>query len=336
MPTYYKPQSPIQSGEDFIYPITTADQVMVDGDTRLNAVGVYLENIDYSTDTTVYGNNATTLGGRAPGYYTNPRNLLDNSDFRNPVNQRGATSYTGSVYTIDRWKLSANTLNVGSGGITLVADGSSSAAVLTQYISGLRDGTYTQASNVNGTIYTRIIQLKGSTITTIDGSNAAYTGGYVSCTVSSSGYFSFQIRANATYAISVEWAALYEGTYTAETLPPYVPKGYAAELAECRRYAKYITGALAGIAHGYESGKAYATIFTSGPRMRINPSVDNYSKILIINGEYYSVNFTPITGILTIASRNDSITFWIESSEISAGKDYYISCEPGVLFSADL
>ena len=32
------------------------------------------------------------------------------------------------------------------------------------------------------------------------------------------------------------WAALYEGTYTADTLPPYVPKGYAAEMMECQRY----------------------------------------------------------------------------------------------------
>ena len=32
------------------------------------------------------------------------------------------------------------------------------------------------------------------------------------------------------------WAALYEGSYTADTMPPYVPKGYAAELAECMRY----------------------------------------------------------------------------------------------------
>ena len=30
--------------------------------------------------------------------------FLDNSDFSNPVNQRGATSYTGTKYTIDRWK----------------------------------------------------------------------------------------------------------------------------------------------------------------------------------------------------------------------------------------
>ena len=113
MAVYYKPQSPIQSGEDFIYPLTTSDQVMVDENTRLNAVGVYLKNIDNSTDTTVYGNNATTLGGvaaedyalktdtapdssklggKAPEYYLQPRNLLDNSDFTNLVNQRGITS----------------------------------------------------------------------------------------------------------------------------------------------------------------------------------------------------------------------------------------------------
>lgn len=161
-----------------------------------------------------------------------PYNLLDNSDFTNPVNQRGATSYTGNVYTIDRWELSANTLNVGSDGITLVASDSSSA-VITQYISGLRDGTYTQALNVNGTIYTRIIQLSGSTITTIDGSNAAYTGGYVSCVVSSSGYFSFLIRANAGYSITARWAALYEGAYNADTLPSYIPKGKHVEMLNC-------------------------------------------------------------------------------------------------------
>ena len=131
MAVYYKPQSPIQSGEDFIYPITTADQVKVDEDTRLNAVGVYLKNIDNSTDTTVYGNNATTLGGvaaedyalktdtapdssklggKAPEYYLQPRNLLDNSDFRNPVNQRGQTSYNSVGYTIDRWTKESNAI----------------------------------------------------------------------------------------------------------------------------------------------------------------------------------------------------------------------------------
>ena len=37
------------------------------------------------------------------------RNILHNWDFRNPVNQRGASSYTADGYTIDRWvKISGN------------------------------------------------------------------------------------------------------------------------------------------------------------------------------------------------------------------------------------
>ena len=43
------------------------------------------------------------------------------------------------------------------------------------------------------------------------------------------------IRANGAN-ISIKWAALYEGTYTADNLPPYVSKNYSAELMECQRY----------------------------------------------------------------------------------------------------
>ena len=46
------------------------------------------------------------------------KNLLHNWDFRNPVNQRGQSSYSGITYTIDRWKQRASsdvtTVNVGS------------------------------------------------------------------------------------------------------------------------------------------------------------------------------------------------------------------------------
>lgn len=365
MAVYYKPQSPIQSGEDFIYPITTADQVKVDKDTRLNAVGVYLKNIDNSTDTTVYGNNATTLGGvaaedyalktdtapdssklggKAPEYYLQPRNLLDNSDFRNPVNQRGAGSYSGDfIYTIDRWKSGEGTpnINIQDDGIKINSGAGTFPPYMFQRLEKLQAGTYTFAakfhSNTSLVAISNYLTDNGATVPSTNEDNGIIV--LVFSTEEDFGqdkaYFRLQGATNDN-SVVWEWAALYEGAYTADTLPPYVPKGYAAELAECRRYAKRITGALAGIAHGYASGKAYATIFTSGPKMRINPSVNDYSKIQIINGEYYSDSFTSITGIATIATREDSITFWIESSEISPGKDYYISCEQGVLFSADL
>ena len=285
--------------------------------TELNgkAASDYLQKTDTAT-------NSAKLGGKAPEYYIQPRNLLDNSDFRKPVNQRGQTTYNRQwQYTIDRWFVaSASTdgvvsLDITDSGITIT--NTTGNIFFVQRVP--------KALITSGNAYTLAYQKSDGTIVVTIVTGFEEVGGE-----------SYQVVYVIPSGTTIVWAALYEGAYTADTLPPYVPKGYAAELAECRRYAKRIGGALAGIAHGYESGKAYATIFTSGPTMRITPSVDDYSKIQIINGQHYSDSFTSITGIATIATREDSITFWIESSEISAGKDYYISCEKGVVFSSDL
>ena len=254
MAVYYKPQSPIQSGEDFIYPITTADQVKVDKDTRLNAVGVYLKNVDNSTDTTVYGNNATTLGGvaaedyalktdmapdssklggKAPEYYIQPRNLLDNSDFTNPVNQRGQTSYSGIwKYSIDRWcawldASSPATVSVVSGGITPFP-GMVVQRIESKYIDSSK--IYTLAAMTGD----GLLVLSGKIISTSQGSTNANNGIYFDYNADSDTYQFTLVGLTSTSKFV--WAALYEGSYTAETLPPYVPKGYAAELAECQRY----------------------------------------------------------------------------------------------------
>ena len=45
MAIYYKPQSPIQSGKDFIYPITTADQVILADGSRLEKNGIVSANV---------------------------------------------------------------------------------------------------------------------------------------------------------------------------------------------------------------------------------------------------------------------------------------------------
>ena len=47
-------------------------------------------------------------------------NLLDNWYFGNPVNQRGQTSYTGSGYAVDRWKMSEGvTVEVANGALNI-------------------------------------------------------------------------------------------------------------------------------------------------------------------------------------------------------------------------
>ena len=167
------------------------------------------------------------------------RNLLDNSDFTNPVNQRGGTNGTVTAWTyfIDRWQATdaALTYSIGADGLHLTAGDawmaqnvqSSETKVGTTYtlVVGFSDGTFTLCTGALPAGETSWTEFAGENDDNCYVRMAKITGSVISC--------SFKPKK----AVVVTWAALYEGTYTADTLPPYVPKGYAAELAECMRYA---------------------------------------------------------------------------------------------------
>ena len=263
------------------------------------------------------------LDGKDSVYYhkklSHPRNLLDNSDFTNPVNQRGKTSYTGAGYTIDRWYAitAENNVTVNNGD-SLTING-----FIRQKVT-VPDGRYTIATKTtDGAVHIRQVELSGNAVTNNAGDEnlyAVYEGDYYAIGINSGNYL---------------WAALYEGSYTADNLPPYVPKGYAAELVECKRYAKMIQGDMVGMVHGYGAGKGYGTIITDG-KMRIAPSIADPSTVKIINGEHYSDSFTSVKSISNIDTTENAISFWMEHDGVEAGKDYLISCKSPTLFSSDL
>ena len=178
------------------------------------------------------------LNGKDSIYYLGARNLLDNSDFRNPVNQRGATNYTGQwVYSIDRWVFS---------GID------ASLTINDEYVNLPPNTKLIQPININkvnivGGNYTFTLIIAGWTEALITSGSIKETDGtHFELTlygmhlriysVADSNYIYAEIENKTEYIASIKWAALYEGSYTADNLPPYVPKGYAAELAECQRY----------------------------------------------------------------------------------------------------
>ena len=177
----------------------------------------YLKKTDTASDT-------SKLGGKAPEYYIQPRNLLDNSDFRNPVNQRGQTDYTNNGYTIDRWELYSGAVGVSSLGYI------TTSGQMYQKIAVPTDKVYTFAIENDAGI---------ALVTGIpaNGIHSATLGNVLIKLATISGYVEVVIEPSEGHNVAgAYWAALYEGTYTAETLPPYVPKGYAAELVECMRY----------------------------------------------------------------------------------------------------
>lgn len=86
----------------------------------------------------------------------------------------------------------------------------------------------------------------------------------------------------------IAWAALYEGAYTADTLPPYQPKGYAVELAECQRYYQVLPETSSCIfSISPQSGRYFSNSFALNP-MRASPNVtfvtDDNGNIGIVQG----------------------------------------------------
>ena len=161
------------------------------------------------------------------------RNLLDNSDFTNPVNQRGiANSATIERYTyfLDRWS-TGNT----AGTITLDSNGLIFNVLISQKIDPaiLRTGTTVTAAAKfsDGTlvIVSGVVNLSTSwhwlPSPVVNGCQIGLADG----TSDGIPY----VRIGNEYGKTLVWAALYEGAYTADTLPPYVPKGKHVEMLNC-------------------------------------------------------------------------------------------------------
>lgn len=234
---------------------------------------------------------------KATSRASSPHNLLDNSDFRNPVNQRGKTTLgPGSGYFIDRWTRSgsAGTFSVTESGLTI------ETSDITRYSDIVQ--TVGDSSKLTGKAMTFAVKFVeyGTVILnfTFGTSKSVIKDDVVSIVHWDSKRF--YIRAyGAAGKVTVEWAALYEGTYTEETLPEYRPKGYGAELMECMRYYQRFTNASGNaIAYGYTVSEtaARAIIPTSVPLRSAALSIDG-SPSFNMRGGGKSVGLTSATPV---------------------------------------
>lgn len=215
--------------------------VLQDGKLRYMSLAEfqnYMASASIETDPTlaVGGVAADAAATGAAVKNARPLNLLDNSDFRNPVNQRdfaGGVPNTDNSYFIDRWKTQQSaTKNIN---ISLTDSGlnikvSTALAGICQIILKPKTGV-TFAAKVNGKIslvyaahgVDESVKTEDNVLLYVD-----WLEDVLQVIIRNTGE-----EANE---YTIEWAALYEGEYTAETLPTYQPKGYGAELAECFRY----------------------------------------------------------------------------------------------------
>ena len=206
--------------------------------------------------------------------------LLDNSDFVHPINQRGETSKQASwVYWIDRWlsDTEKTAAQLTSGGIRLPATAEKNLRILQRVpLERIKKGqSYTIAAyDASGNVFCVSGVFDGEQLT-----GDASSGGKYWLSLNKGDNLTYWYCILDAYAdITVKCTALYEGEYTAETLPPYVPKGYAAELAECLRYYRRITATNETFAGYCANGVSYCMIPLQ--TMRIKPS-------LVPSGKFY-------------------------------------------------
>ena len=210
---------------------------------------------------------------------SNP-NLLDNTNFFNPINQRNQTSYSNTdaapKYSIDRWQVLGGTFDVSTRTYTSNSTLGPYGNQFRQYIP-LGDisigDTITVSSVINNTkyVFTTTVPQYGDTVTNAPFLLETTWGGFKIITREEQHAVLLTMVVNVSQSITVDWIKMEFGNFAT----PYVPKGYGAELAECLRYFQRV----------YADWRIYPTLKDMPYRfsqstlqvMRIKPTISAHS-----------------------------------------------------------
>ena len=270
-------------------------------------------------------------------------NLLDNTDFINPVNQRRQASYTGG-YCIDRWVVSNCVYTVATRKLMLTPTGTARAA------ANMQQAILWKRYFVEGDIITVSAKINGE-IFSVSAAFPAPTGSafpYAAVDISDDYELSLWRNTNQEHmsvviqnkegnssqgTFTLDWIKLEKGSVAT----PYVPKGYGVELAECQRYYVRYSGTDASSNIAVGVGTATATIvyvpLILPVCMRSVPTV----------GGIYSLSDTssslPVTGTTVKNLCANSLYLSVStSSTVERGKAYMLYVPSGGYFwvSAEL
>lgn len=168
---------------------------------------------------------------------SNP-NLLINSDFRSPVNQRGRTKYTSDannytrIFTVDRWNIqNGTTLTVNSNSITLAGNSASSGlALFSQILEYPRVDNYVLQINVLNITNGVVVDVYNASSKVI--ASATLTSGLNTIKIANNSVFFIQMGIAANATIELGYIKLEQGTVATQ----FASRPFAEELIMCQRY----------------------------------------------------------------------------------------------------
>lgn len=251
---------------------------------------------------------------------SNP-NLLINSDFRNPVNQRGETTKTTNdlewarAYFIDRWYAQHGaTVELADGYIKARASSTTDEAYFCQPLEHSLDlDTYTVTINVksvSGTVKIHGVKL-------VSGINVITVTAEIP---------SVEIKLMPSSSIELYWVKLEHGGAST----PLIPRLYAEELQLCKRYyqAYKDNNQFVVLTQTYTSTTATNGRFNLNVEMRIAPlvtihslevkEINNGTAITVTSttGQSISNNVVEVSG--THASKTVSYRYMYAKVELDA------------------
>lgn len=307
--------------------------------TNTELLGLTLSDYDDYADISVINTNMTMVE-KAMWARSRVWNLLDNSDFRNPVNQREGASYTGAEYGIDRWTGGNDTssVTVTDQGIKFTANGSWN--MIYQYFDAGQLGgktlTFAACTSEGNLIVGSGVYPTDRGETLIVADVDAETGLQLMFDTRHT-YDGVRICLANTAAldVTVAWAVLYPGAYTAETLPAYQPKGYATELLECQRYFYPVPSQynMSYPAYAGSAQEARVTIQTPVP-MRVTPSVSVVDATQI--GVGASTAMKSATGLTVLSRDGNGVALSVATTGLTGfGQPCIVRFVTKVTLSAD-
>ena len=274
---------------------------------------------------------AKTINGVGPntaGEVTvkEPINLLDNSDFRDPVNQQGLTEYVGvNIPIVDRWNTDDTSRSYAIEPTVALFEG---VGLRCNYESStsmeLRSGLVYQIVNksrltgkTNFTLAAKIF-VEGVERVMVKSGDISEGNIYLSVNElglmnfeemdDSSGNYKFEVMAGSTIPdAKIVWAALYEGAYTEDTLPEYKTKDRLAELAECYRYYR-VFNFTNYIAAGLSTSELYFNVDLGGIPMRSQPTVTMVTKPTTVYVEGASASWSVTDSTIELRDYADGDT----------------------------
>lgn len=160
------------------------------------------------------------------------KNILQNWDFRKPVNQRGLTSYSNVMYTIDRWlwtvAVPTRSVTIQSGYVT-ITNNAGTTGIFGQKLEALEPGTYTlSVLFTDGTVENKTLTWDGLTLTEQSTSFGTLSLRLVD------GFPTFAMGIGASKTINVKAVKLEKSQ--ASTLVNDPVADYGEQLLLCKRY----------------------------------------------------------------------------------------------------